>query len=93
MRFSDYGLSLMSNGIVASDKIIAENPDLVRRFAAATVEAIGAAVATRSMASTSSCNMRRMRASAARSLPRQWNVAMGLLHTPTDEGQTVWDDG
>ena len=29
MRFSDYGLNLMSNGIVASDKIIAENPDLV----------------------------------------------------------------
>ncbi len=45
MRFSDYGLNLMSNGIVASDKIIAENPDLVRRFAVATVEAIAATVA------------------------------------------------
>ena len=47
MRFSDYGLSLMSNGLIASDKIIAENPDLVRRFTAATVEAIAAAVANR----------------------------------------------
>ena len=68
MRFSDYGLSLMSNGLIASDKIIAENPDLVRRFTAATVEAIGGGDRQiRRMASTSLCNMRRTLVSAVTS--------------------------
>lgn len=44
MRYADYGITAISNGIVASDSLIEKDPDLVRKFAAATVEAINAAV-------------------------------------------------
>lgn len=44
IRYSDYGINSISNGIVASEALIAEKPDVVRRFAAATVESIEKAV-------------------------------------------------
>lgn len=44
IRYSDYGINAISNGIVASDALIAAKPDVVRRFAAATVESIEKAV-------------------------------------------------
>ena len=44
MRYADYAITAISNGIVASDALIEEKPDTVRRFAAATVEAIEAAI-------------------------------------------------
>ena len=43
-RYSDYGINAISNGIVVSDALIAKKPDVVRRFAAATVESIENAV-------------------------------------------------
>src|SRR5579872_6895815 len=82
MRFSDYGLSLMSNGIVASDKIIAENPDLVRRFAAATVEAIAAAVANPQHGVDDFVQYAPNAGFSRNVVAAQWNVAMSLLHTP-----------
>lgn len=44
MRYSDYGITAIGNGMVASDALIAEKPDVVREFAAATVESIAKAV-------------------------------------------------
>ncbi|TAK80788.1 MAG: hypothetical protein EPO20_28775 [Betaproteobacteria bacterium] len=44
IKYSDYGINALSNGIVVSDALIAEKPDVVRRFAAATVESIEKAV-------------------------------------------------
>jgi NitT/TauT family transport system substrate-binding protein len=82
MRFSDYGLSLMSNGIVASDKIIAENPDLVRRFAAATIEAINAAIASPRHGIDAFMQYAPNAGFSRKVVTEQWNVAMGLLHTP-----------
>ncbi|MBI2881364.1 MAG: ABC transporter substrate-binding protein [Candidatus Tectomicrobia bacterium] len=38
--YSDLGLPLYSNGIVASDALIEKSPDLVRRFVKATIEAM-----------------------------------------------------
>ena len=43
IRYSDFGITSISNGIVVSDALIAEKPDVVRRFAAATVESIAKA--------------------------------------------------
>ena len=82
MRFSDYGLSLMSNGIVASDKLIAENPDLVRRFAAATVEAIGAAVANPQHGVDDFMQYAPNAGFSRNVVTAQWNEAIRLLHTP-----------
>jgi NitT/TauT family transport system substrate-binding protein len=44
IRYSDYGITALSNGIVVSDSMLAEKPDVVRRFVAATVESIAKAV-------------------------------------------------
>jgi NitT/TauT family transport system substrate-binding protein len=82
MRFSDYGLNLMSNGIVASDKIIAENPDLVRRFAAATVEAIGIAVANPQRGIDAFMRYAQNAGFSRNVVTEQWSEAAKLLHTP-----------
>jgi len=44
IHYADYGIIALSNGIVVSDGLIAEKPDVVRRFALATVESIGKSV-------------------------------------------------
>lgn len=44
IKYSDYGITALSNGIVASDALIAEKPEVVRKFAAATVESIAKSV-------------------------------------------------
>ncbi len=82
MRFSDYGLSLMSNGLIASDKIIAENPDLVRRFTAATVEAIAAAVANPKHGIDVFMQFASNAGFSRNVVTEQWDEAMKLLHTP-----------
>jgi NitT/TauT family transport system substrate-binding protein len=94
MRFSDYGLSMMSNGIVASDKLIAENPDLVRRFAAATVEAIGAAVANPQHGVDDFMQYAPNAGFSRNVVTAQWNEAIRLLHTPRtkDKPYGVMDD-
>ncbi len=42
MQFRDWGLDLYSAGIVATDKLIAENRDLVTRFVRATIKGFAA---------------------------------------------------
>lgn len=44
IRYSDYGITALSNGIVVSDGLLAEKPEVVRRFVVATVESIEKAV-------------------------------------------------
>jgi len=44
IHYADYGITAISNGIVVSDSLMAQKPDVVRRFAAATVESIEKAV-------------------------------------------------
>jgi NitT/TauT family transport system substrate-binding protein len=89
MRFSDYGLSLMSNGIVASDKIIAENPDLVRRFAAATIEAINATIANPEHSIDAFMQYAPNSGFGRKVVTEQWSLAAGLLHTPRTKGKPV----
>ncbi len=44
IKYSDYGINALSNGIVVSDALLADKPDVVRRFAAATAESIAKSV-------------------------------------------------
>jgi NitT/TauT family transport system substrate-binding protein len=81
MRFSDFGLSLMSNGIVASDKIVAENPDLVRRFAAATVEAMNATLADPKHGVDVFMQFAPNAGFSRSVVAEQWSEAAKLLHT------------
>jgi len=43
IMFADYGIHLVSSGIIANSDFVKENPDLVRRFMAATTKAVEAA--------------------------------------------------
>jgi NitT/TauT family transport system substrate-binding protein len=45
LSYADAGLDLYGNGIIASDAIIKSNPDLVRRFVAATMQGLKDAIA------------------------------------------------
>jgi NitT/TauT family transport system substrate-binding protein len=45
LSYTDAGLDLYGNGIIASDALIKSNPDLVRRFVAATVQGLKDAIA------------------------------------------------
>ena len=45
LSYADAGLDLYGNGIIASDNIIKSNPDLVRRFVAATMQGLKDAIA------------------------------------------------
>lgn len=45
LRFTDAGVSLVGLGIVASDRTMESNPDLVRRFMKASTRAVEAAIA------------------------------------------------
>ena len=41
--FADYGVNMVSSGIVVTKDLVAENPDLIRRFMAATTQSVEAA--------------------------------------------------
>ncbi len=43
IKFADYGINLVSSGIIANTDYVKENPDVVKRFMKATTEAIEAA--------------------------------------------------
>jgi NitT/TauT family transport system substrate-binding protein len=45
LSYADVGLDLYGNGIIASDSTIKSNPDLVRRFVAATLQGLKDAIA------------------------------------------------
>jgi NitT/TauT family transport system substrate-binding protein len=44
IKFADYGVNLVSSGIITHKDVVKDNPDLVRRMMAASVKAIEAAV-------------------------------------------------
>ena len=43
IKFADYGINMVSSGIIANTDYVKANPDLVRRFMAATTKAVEAA--------------------------------------------------
>lgn len=44
MKFTDVGMDFYSNGLIANDKILKTNPDLVRRFVKATLHGLKDAI-------------------------------------------------
>jgi NitT/TauT family transport system substrate-binding protein len=44
IKFADYGINLVSSGIIAQKELLKDNPDLVKRFMTASTKAIEAAV-------------------------------------------------
>lgn len=89
MRFSDYGLNLISNGIVTSDSLIEQNPDLVKRFVAATVEATKKAIENPEHGVDAFMTYTKGAGLSRKVVAEQWQQTIGVLHTARTEGKAL----
>ena len=89
MRYADHGITAISNGIVASDALIEEKPDTVRRFAAATVEAIEAAIENPEPAIDAFFEYAGKVRFSREVVANQWKETIEILHTPATTGKPV----
>ncbi|NJQ16778.1 ABC transporter substrate-binding protein [Streptomyces bohaiensis] len=85
LRYSDAGLNFFSNGLIAHNTTIADDPDLVERMVAATTEAFTAAqedpeAAVEAMAG------KNPQMPSAEVLLQQWQETIPLLSTDRTEG-------
>jgi NitT/TauT family transport system substrate-binding protein len=78
---ADFGLNLISTGVVASDKLIADKPDLVHRFIVATVEATKASIASPEHAADAFMQYTKNSGLSRDVVLKQWIVATKSLHT------------
>jgi NitT/TauT family transport system substrate-binding protein len=87
LGYADAGLDVLSSGIVTSDRFAEENPDTVRKFLAATAEAVqatnrnldGAVASFFKVASTSTLSKEVVK--------QQWRASAGLMTTDRTKGQ------
>lgn len=81
MKYADHGINVMSNGIVVSDKLIAQNPAMVKAFAMATAEAIEAAVKDPARAVENFFKYATKTQLSRDVVTKQWREAIALLRT------------
>lgn len=87
MRYADYGVTAVSNGIITSDKYASDNPDVVRRFAQATVEAIDAAVKDPARGVKAFFEYAKGTQLSPAVVTNQWSETIKLLHTQATAGK------
>jgi NitT/TauT family transport system substrate-binding protein len=96
MRYSDHNITSISNGIVVSDQYAAEHPDVVRKFAQATVEAINLAVKDPDAGIKAFFDYAKDSKLSKPVVERQWQETLKLLHTDANSkepvGATTADD-
>ncbi len=81
LLFSDYGVDVYSNGLIAADKTIRERPELVRRFVRATMK--GVAWAAENIDGAAEVFVK-YNPTASKEVGREyWKVAVDHLLTPT----------
>ncbi|QEO13893.1 ABC transporter substrate-binding protein [Agromyces intestinalis] len=85
LRYSDAGLSFFSNGLVASESTIADDPELVKSLVAATSEAFAAA-AEHPEDAVKAMDGKDPQMPAADVLLNQWQETIKLLSTDATEG-------
>ncbi len=97
-RFSDFGVSLMNNGIVANRAWLAANGDAARTFVRVTGEAFAAAKADPAKAVDAIVQVMPEQARNRSILARQLELTFPLLDTPATQGKpfgtmaaTDWD--
>lgn len=86
LRYSDVGLNFYSNGLIASESTIADDPELVAEMVAATSEAFAAA-AEDPEAAVAAMEGKDPQMPEADVLLEQWKQTVELLHTDATEGQ------
>lgn len=85
MKYLDYGITALSNGIVVSDELIAKNPGLVRAFARATQEAIEVAVKNPERAVDMFFKYAKDTQLSRNVVTNQWQETIRILHTKATE--------
>jgi NitT/TauT family transport system substrate-binding protein len=88
MPFSDFGLTPMGQGLIAHERVIAEKPDMLRRFVRATARALSEIVKPQNTDEAVDIGMRLSGAPAERreSVKLQWLETAKRLHTKNTEG-------
>ena len=86
LRYADAGLSFYSNGLIASEKMIGDNPDLVKEMVAATSEAFTAAQENPE-AAVASMDGKDPQMPSKAVLTNQWSETTKLLSTKATEGK------
>ncbi|MDR2998236.1 MAG: ABC transporter substrate-binding protein [Microbacterium sp.] len=85
LRYSDAGLNFFSNGLIANNETLKNDPDLVKEMVAATSEAFAAAEKDPE-AAVAAMDGKDPQMPAKEVLLDQWNETIKLLHTANTEG-------
>ncbi|WP_336715471.1 ABC transporter substrate-binding protein [Arthrobacter sp. USHLN218] len=86
LRYADAGINFYSNGLIASNDYLAENPDLAERMMAAVSESFESAIADPE-AAAKSMEGKDPQIPAQDVVLTQWNETIKLLHTDATEGK------
>ncbi len=91
MPFADFGVRSLSQGLIAHDDTIAQQPDLVRRLLRATSRAIEDARKDANLDAATDAAMKLSRAPANRrdSVKLQWENTIPRLFTAANEGKPL----
>jgi NitT/TauT family transport system substrate-binding protein len=87
IAYPKYGLNPISNGIIVSSKYAADNPDIVKRFAEATVEAIDASIKSPDKAIDAFFEYAKGTQLSRAVVTNQWEETVKLLHTDATKGK------
>lgn len=87
IAYPKYGLNPIANGIIVSTKYANENPDVVKRFAQATAEAIDAAVKSPDKAVDAFFEYAKGTQLSRPVVAKQWEETTKLLHTDATKGK------
>jgi NitT/TauT family transport system substrate-binding protein len=82
IKFADYGINLVSSGIITQKDLLKDNPDLVKRFMAASTKAIEAAVKDPKAAAQSILNAN-PKAGKIETLTRGFELTIPLYKDPS----------
>lgn len=91
MPFADFGVQSLSQGLLAHDDTIAQNPDLVRRFLRASTRGVRDCMAEANYDAATDAAMKLSRANANRreSVKLQWAATVPRLFTPATVGKPL----
>lgn len=89
ISYPKYGLNLVSNGIVVSNKYAADNPDVVRRFAQATAEAIEESIKSPDKAVDAFFEYAKGTQLSRAVVTKQWEETIKLLHTEATKSKPI----
>jgi NitT/TauT family transport system substrate-binding protein len=90
IKFADYGINLVSSGIITQKDLLKDNPDLVKRFMAASTKAIEAAVKDPKDAAQSILNAN-PKGGKIETLTQGFELTIPLYKDPTGKANRPFD--